>query len=305
MNNFDVYLRELKGLPTGDCAYNQNLLLEIAPILEQLEEILATQPMPIEENRVLWLEDKVSYYLKTCHDVDSLKLARCKFAEYCSYRDLLVSANLRLVVEIVEKKYNGLVEGVSIDDLIQAGNMGLMRAVSQFDLSKGTAFSTYATFKINSFIKAYINQMKYCVHIPKDVIYENVKKNKMDMSRELPVYMQPSLSLDELLAVDDASDENIYASSFLKDMVVDDTVDVFRDAVTNLSLTQLEEFLQRKLGAREFLLLKRYLGLGVEKMSILTIAKQYGLSKQRVDVIRQKSLKKLKRIPNILDIVID
>lgn len=105
-------------------------------------------------------------------------------------QDRMITSNLRLVVSIA-KKYNKL--GIPIQDLIQEGNIGLMKAVERFDYTMGKKFSTYATFWIKQSILRYISSNKGVIRYP-IYIYDNLAKIKKYMTKfKLKYGCEPTL----------------------------------------------------------------------------------------------------------------
>jgi RNA polymerase primary sigma factor len=113
------------------------------------------------------------WFKKICMNYDTLHLLHIKLNEYKNkikeQRDVLITHNLKLVSSIAKKYIN---RGISYEDLIQEGNIGLMRAVDRFDYKKGFRFSTYATWWIRQTIVSYITNQSRLVRLPIHIIDE-------------------------------------------------------------------------------------------------------------------------------------
>jgi len=131
------------------------------------EEIAAMEALPIDDSVRMWLREIGKTPLLTMEE--EVKLAKTiaesdgKTIEAQLAKEKLIQANLRLVVSIA-KRYSG--RGMSFPDLIQEGNIGLIRAVEKFDYTKGYKFSTYATWWIRQAITRAIADQGRTIRIP-------------------------------------------------------------------------------------------------------------------------------------------
>ena len=178
-------------------------------------------------------------------------------------RQQLIHANLLLVVNIA-RRYQRY--GAEIMDLIQEGNIGLIRAVDMFDPARGTRLSTWAVYKIHKQIQRFLN------------------KNDDRM-----------ISLD--INVDNG-DENLRLSDTIEDK--DNTMmeQQFEDIQTRMEQEELQELLTSRLeelSKRELEVLTLLFGIGLQQsFSVTEVSEQMGISKVRVCQLRDRALKMLR-----------
>ena len=275
---------------------------------EDVEAALATEGIAIDDPVKVYLKEIGRVPLLTPEEEIDLAIRISNGDEAAKKR--LSEANLRLVVSIA-KRYLG--RGMQFLDLIQEGNLGLIKAVEKFDYTKGFKFSTYATWWIRQAITRAIADQARTIRIPVHMV-ETINKVKKVSSQLLhtnghePTADEVSLELDmpvdkvrEIMRVaqEPVSLETPIGEeedSHLGDFIPDDEAPAPADAASHTLLReQLGEVLDT-LTPREEKVLRLRFGLEDGRSRTLEeVGKEFNVTRERIRQIEAKALRKLRR----------
>lgn len=279
---------------------------------EEIDSLLFNSPEMYDN---ISLKDPIKMYLKEIGKIPLLtpskerELARRVQKGENKARRGLIKANLRLVVSIA-KRYIG--RGLSFLDLIQEGNIGLIKAVEKFDYKKGFKFSTYATWWIRQAITRAIADQARTIRVPVHMVETINKVNKVIREHLQEQGEYPSVEklgkltgktpekIEEILA---ASKEAISLESPISgdeestmgDFVHDDSVEKPQESAMKMLLRERIDHVLDTLSPREAMVLKMRYGLLDGKTKTLEeVGQFFNVTRERIRQIEVKALRKLR-----------
>ena len=290
-------------------------------VLEDDEDsIEIEEPKTQESLNSVNSDDSVRIYLQQIGKIpllsseEELEVAKKIYENQSEFaRKVLINANLRLVVSIA-KKYIG--RGLSFLDLIQEGNMGLIKATEKFDYTKGYKFSTYATWWIQQSITRAIADKARIIRLPIHLIesINKIKKATMDLTTKLgripnkqEIADEMGISVSKLTSIIKSTQSTISIdtptgqkddSNKIIDYIVDESTIAPDNMVSQESMLEdiknmLDQLSQKE---RDVLILRFGLNNDGNKKTLDEIGSIYGVSRERIRQIENRAISKLKKL---------
>src|SRR5438309_7788288 len=282
-----MYLKEIGRVPLLSAAEEVDLAKRVEAGLFASEKLTTQRQLPVDLTRELEVIERDGQVAKK----------------------RLIEANLRLVVSIA-KRYVG--RGMLFLDLIQEGNLGLIRAVEKFDYSKGYKFSTYATWWIRQAITRAIADQARTIRIPVHMVETinkllRVQRQLMqDLNREpLPeeVAREMDLTTEKVREIQKISQEPVSLEtpigeeddSHLGDFIEDAEAIVPLDAASFILLQEQLDGVMESLTDRERKVIELRFGIADGHLRTLEeVGKEFGVTRERIRQIESKTLSKLR-----------
>lgn len=311
------YIDDVKRIPRLMVEENEIYAKEAYKIVNELKRIFSNFDCKyVNQKGIIFnsILDEVSFYSDKCDDTDILWRMKELSERFVYIRNKLVEGNIRIVIAAYKTKYK---DDDSYLELLQYGNIGLMKAVEKFNPNCGALFSTYAYFWIKQFFRvAYKSELHTGVSISYKALEQNNSRLRTvdTLSQELgriptreEISSNMGVSEEKLRTIEASVPFSVIMSSKIispgdddgKSLSVlescaDDDVNVEDEAILNLLKPHLISVMEKYLTERQkFILLNRF-GFYGKELTFREIGEMLGVSKQYVEQQHTKALTKLK-----------
>jgi len=303
---YEEHISDHTGIISDDSVSLYLNEMSRVPLLTREEEISLAKKMEIGRQARLTM-------IESDGEIQNLEEIKHLIREGKEAREYLIKANIRLVVSIA-KKYRRY--GSSFLDLIQAGNVGLIRAVDKFDYTRGNRFSTYATWWIRRSVLRFLNQKERTIRLPNYL--SNRLRKVRHVTRELSQELGRQPTLEEISEYVEQGTEELRQLIYYARLPISLDKPVGEDgesellhfienenAVIPFNTVQqrlLEEDIGSALGElseREASIIKLRFGLaGNRSHTLKELGEIFGVTRERIRQIQQKALRKLRSPQN-------
>jgi len=245
--------------------------------------------------------DELQYYLKDIRKIkvitherqeeiiQLLKNKQLTVNERNKLKMEFVTGNLRFVITVAKLYQN---QGLDLLDLINEGNIGLIKAIDRFDPTSGVKFISYAVWWVKQSIMSSLNENGRTIRIPSNLIQEAQKKKKTEYNKDDKATVESNVTLPYCVGLFDEINEE-----------GDQLIDLIRDPNENdpeIYLNNREELRKRVevilsvLDEREKIIIEKYFGLNGIESNLEDLGEEFDCTKERIRQLKDKSLKKLR-----------
>lgn len=316
-SSYDLYIRDISELDRQNDDDKQELVNEIVVIIKELNELFVSvgcTDLIFGKLRKPWICDKVNYCIKHCSDKEVLGKIRRLYDMLVEKRNILLEGYLCFVIAIA--KYYYRTDSLPLSDLIQYGNMGLIRAIELYDPEFNAKFITYAKEWINQSIIKNSKKTLYGIRKPMHLfsynndriraineLYQQLGRepNNQEIADYLGVSIEKVKMLEsaflDMMSIDEMVESQTNDGSYMKivDIIADD-VSIMDDTIDKCIADDMRKIILENLTEKEQLVIKYMYN---DELTTSKIALIMGISRQRISQIHNQAIKKLRKIPGI------